>query len=130
MSTNWRARYEAHLQSDRWKETKAAAIRRAHHHCQMPTCSLLYLRSLTHAELQVELDEWLPPNAYRLEVHHLTYKRLGHEHPDDLIVLCPGCHAKAHDHEPAYRSFTTSMQDAVGQALISLANDFCNDGAA
>jgi len=31
-----------------------------------------------------------------LEVHHLTYDRLGDERMDDLEVLCPDCHRKAH----------------------------------
>jgi len=26
------------------------------------------------------------------EVHHTTYKNLGHEHPGDLIALCRRCH--------------------------------------
>ncbi len=29
-----------------------------------------------------------------LDVHHLTYERLGHERPDDLIVLCRSCHER------------------------------------
>lgn len=32
----------------------------------------------------------------RLEVHHLTYKRLGHERHYDLEALCPRCHKKYH----------------------------------
>jgi 5-methylcytosine-specific restriction endonuclease McrA len=30
-----------------------------------------------------------------LEVHHLTYERLGHEDVEDLRVLCPPCHVIA-----------------------------------
>jgi 5-methylcytosine-specific restriction endonuclease McrA len=30
-----------------------------------------------------------------LEVHHLHYDTLGRERPEDLRVLCPGCHAAA-----------------------------------
>lgn len=30
------------------------------------------------------------------DVHHLTYRRLGHEHPDDLVVLCRACHDRRH----------------------------------
>lgn len=31
----------------------------------------------------------------RLEVHHLTYERLGRERDEDLQALCPSCHKKA-----------------------------------
>ena len=31
-----------------------------------------------------------------LEVHHITYDRLGFERPDDLRVLCAACHADEH----------------------------------
>lgn len=33
----------------------------------------------------------------RLEVHHITYARLGREHDDDLVVLCDTCHEKRHE---------------------------------
>ena len=29
------------------------------------------------------------------QVHHLTYERVGHEHLDDLVLLCGPCHAAA-----------------------------------
>lgn len=35
--------------------------------------------------------------AKNLEVHHLTYERLGHEDLDDLVSLCKRCHAKVHE---------------------------------
>ena len=33
----------------------------------------------------------------RLQVHHRTYKRLGHERLTDLIVLCGTCHKRHHN---------------------------------
>jgi len=33
---------------------------------------------------------------YELDVHHKTYKNLGRENLDDLIVLCKSCHAREH----------------------------------
>lgn len=27
-----------------------------------------------------------------VDIHHLTYVRLGREHPDDLMLCCPKCH--------------------------------------
>ena len=32
-----------------------------------------------------------------LDVHHLSYHRLGAETPRELVVLCRGCHEAAHD---------------------------------
>lgn len=32
-----------------------------------------------------------------LNIHHLTYKRLGHEKMGDLLTLCPACHEKIHE---------------------------------
>lgn len=34
-----------------------------------------------------------------LEVHHVHYRTLGNESPRDLVVLCAGCHARAHRDE-------------------------------
>ena len=36
-------------------------------------------------------------NTSNLEVHHLTYKRLGNERLKDLAVVCRTCHQKIHD---------------------------------
>lgn len=33
----------------------------------------------------------------RLETHHNTYERLGHERDSDLVVLCHNCHQLFHD---------------------------------
>lgn len=33
----------------------------------------------------------------RLEIHHITYKRLGNEKSKDLATLCRNCHQKVHD---------------------------------
>jgi hypothetical protein len=33
-----------------------------------------------------------PGDARSLEVHHLTYERLGRELPEDLMVVCWPCH--------------------------------------
>ena len=35
----------------------------------------------------------------RLEVHHKTYKRIGHEWLMDLCLMCRDCHQAAHDQE-------------------------------
>lgn len=35
-------------------------------------------------------------SAVNVEVHHLTYRRLGHEDINDLITLCDNCHRSVH----------------------------------
>ena len=73
--------YENYLRSRKWAVTRALAVHRANRMCQV--CG----------------------ERYYLEVHHKTYKRLGNEEPDDLIVLCRSCHAKVHE-RPVYRPHT------------------------
>ena len=36
-------------------------------------------------------------SVHNLNVHHLTYERLGREKKSDLVVLCRDCHAIEHD---------------------------------
>lgn len=40
----------------------------------------------------------------RLQVHHLTYIRLGNEDLSDLQVLCLGCHRRRHPNKPRLRN--------------------------
>lgn len=64
--------YPVYLRSSHWQKTRAAAIKKAGHKCE---------------DCGVSGD---------LQVHHLTYKRLRAELPEDLRVLCGVCHCKAH----------------------------------
>lgn len=64
--------YEAYMQSLEWKQRSAACIARAGCRCQR--CGQRSSR------------------GNPLQSHHLTYVRLGHEHPDDLLCLCKRCH--------------------------------------
>lgn len=61
--------YAAYMTSDQWVSVREAALLRAQGECQR-----------CHA--------W----NCTLEVHHLTYDRLGHEASEDLQVLCHKCH--------------------------------------
>lgn len=63
---------EVYLRSEHWRETRAAALERAEHRCQV--CN----------------------SAKQLDVHHRTYERLGEERPADLTVLCRTCHDRHH----------------------------------
>lgn len=60
--------YAAYLASHEWRERRNDALRRDGFRCQR--CSA----------------------TRRLQVHHLTYVRVGHEDPDDLVTLCARCH--------------------------------------
>ena len=60
-----------------------------------------YLRYLLTPEWRSLADQAKERDHYRcvycgspdeLEVHHKTYKRVGHEELDDLITLCHRCH--------------------------------------
>lgn len=64
--------------------------------------------------------EKLPPGA--LDVHHLTYERLGNERPSDLQVLC---RSKCHPIADAQRAERTSewrerrQSDAACETFLS-----------
>lgn len=68
--------YQRYLQSAAWKTTRRLALERNGYRCS-------------------GCDE-----TEHLEVHHLTYERLGHERPTDLMVLCGFCHAREHGRSP------------------------------
>lgn len=68
----WRKKYDAYLRSSEWRRIRDGALRRAGWKC-------------TRCQ-----------STQKLEVHHLTYVRLGSERPDDLLVLCKICHEGQH----------------------------------
>ena len=63
--------YHEYIKSPAWKKRAAAAKERAGNRCQV--CNRT-------------------SGIVRLEAHHRTYARLGHELPDDITVLCEDCH--------------------------------------
>jgi len=65
--------YREYLESNHWKEIRKKALDRAGRKCQL--CS----------------------SKTNLNVHHNTYKNLGHEDLNDLVVLCRNCHKKFHN---------------------------------
>jgi hypothetical protein len=67
----WTAKYQKHLKSVQWKNTRIALFRlrgRACEVCKHPSATL--------------------------EIHHLNYDRLGCELPSDLKIVCKACHAE------------------------------------
>ncbi len=69
-------RYDEYLLSAHWIKTRRRAIGLAGGRCA-----------------------WCPSRR-RLNVHHLTYRRIGCERDDDLLVLCRCCHEKVHGLAP------------------------------
>ncbi len=69
---NRRVDYRAYIGSLEWKRKADAAKKRAGDRCQV--CN----RGKSE--------------GVRLEAHHRTYERLGHEKPEDITVLCDRCH--------------------------------------
>jgi len=67
------AAYDRFITSPEWQVIRANAVRRAGKICQ--ACA----------------------SPFRLQVHHITYKRFGgDELPEDLMVLCEPCHMAHH----------------------------------
>lgn len=67
------SRYSGYIQSSHWKDIRRQRLAMDGFQCSI--CG----------------------TAKNLEVHHLTYERLGHEDLDDLVSLCKRCHAKVHE---------------------------------
>jgi hypothetical protein len=66
--------YEVYLKSPEWATKRRWALDRADHKCLI--CN----------------------SSHCLEVHHRSYDNLGAEGPNDLAVLCDGCHGLFHKH--------------------------------
>ena len=60
--------YLSYLKSETWRKRRYAALERAGFRCE------------------------LYPETDNLQVHHLSYERLGNEDPNDLLVICTGHH--------------------------------------
>lgn len=67
--------YKNYLKDDLWKKRRKKALFRAGYRCSR--CGA----------------------TRNLDVHHLTYARIGAEDEDDLVVLCRRCHAAEHGKE-------------------------------
>jgi hypothetical protein len=76
-------KYDAYIHSQEWRDVKIDIISKRGSKCE--AC-----------------DKPMKPN--KLHLHHLTYDRLFDERESDLQLLCPACHAFAHD-KPTLRIF-------------------------
>ena len=53
--------------------------------------------------------------TWNLQVHHLTYERLGNELPSDVWVVCAACHLKFH---PKHKKRVNNERKKQGKAKI------------
>jgi hypothetical protein len=67
-------RYYEHLDSEKWRQLRQKVLARSKGICE--GCGV----------------------NRAVQVHHLTYRRLGDEMLFDLAAVCLGCHAKIHGH--------------------------------
>lgn len=65
--------YQEYLRTDEWNAKRAHALISSGFRCQVCNAS-----------------------GVELNAHHRTHERRGHEKPEDLIVLCKGCHKVFH----------------------------------
>lgn len=76
-----RLSYADYLNTDHWRALRERKLLRSGRLCQSrPIC----------------IFEAYDSEPRKLDVHHLTYVRLGRELESDLIVLCRYCHANEH----------------------------------
>jgi hypothetical protein len=118
--------YGDYMQSDAWKERRRAALERAVDRTsslRLPRCEVCGRYGTRYKNRRSSLDSrerrFRVEGANGLHVHHVTYRNLGTEAPDELIVLCTdvavwvesgyrdfskrvGCHERAHD-DPDFR---------------------------
>jgi 5-methylcytosine-specific restriction endonuclease McrA len=71
-TSDWWAWYNAYLRSAEWKMKREGVLLRSQGRCE-------------------KCDKRLP-----IQVHHLTYERVGNELPEDLAALCFDCHRPIH----------------------------------
>lgn len=74
-----------YLRSRHWQEFRKIALKRAEWRCEYPGC-----RAIDHSRpfcgrKEILRFKWLIES---LDVHHLSYKNLGHETVADVQVLC------------------------------------------
>ena len=87
--------YIAYLRSPEWAARRAEALDAADHQCEGFRDWGDDERAFWDPEYDFRFE---CGRTDRLSVHHVTYERLGHEEPSDLMVLCPNCHTEADEH--------------------------------
>ena len=67
-----KSRYQIYLQSEQFSDLRSKVFRRDQYKCR--SCG----------------------STEHLQAHHLSYRNIYHETPDDLVCLCRNCHAAFH----------------------------------
>jgi 5-methylcytosine-specific restriction endonuclease McrA len=75
-----KTKYQAYLKVDCWKMRRDEYLRVHGKQC----------------ELCGGQEEFIPGKVSPMEIHHLTYERLGAELDKDLIAICEKCHRAMH----------------------------------
>lgn len=116
-----RVDYSTYMASDEWKAKRSAAFsraRRASRDGLYAICEACGRHGTMHKNRAEGRDHlYRVDGTNGLQVHHVHYRNLGREEPNDLIVLCTdrlfvdapdfrrglGCHERVHD-DQSYRS--------------------------
>jgi len=77
-----REEYHAYLRSPQWREKREAVLKRCGNKCE-------------DCQEERRFNEFVRP-ARAVEVHHLTYERIGRERLSDLIGVCGRHHDYRH----------------------------------
>jgi hypothetical protein len=125
--------YRTYIRSDEWMLRRVAALQRTIVRTQyvpQPRCEVCGRPGRSHKNSRSSLDwkdrQFRVEYSLGLQVHHLHYRNLGQEEPEDLIVLCTdvlyaddyyrltpeqrvgwtfmgrGCHSRVHN-DPAFK---------------------------
>lgn len=78
--------YSGYRQTRHWRRRSSAFREEVAHECGL--CGLSEWTAGSH---EGAIADWV-----RFHVHHVSYKRLGYERDEDLILLCPPCHNLIH----------------------------------
>ena len=87
----WEA-YNLYLQSDEWKAKREKILGRRGRKCF--ACK---------------------EKKTGLQLHHVTYERVGHERNTDLVILCKECHEIAHEHGGGWKGVRRAQSKSKSQ---------------
>jgi 5-methylcytosine-specific restriction endonuclease McrA len=97
--TDDRPDYATYIQSDAWKAQRQRALQRTAQRDRLrwPHCEGC-LRRGSGFKNPAE-DRFRVEGSNGLHIHHLHYRNLGNEQPEDLVVLCTKCHNLVHENQ-------------------------------